>query len=666
VSDPAPAPALPDPGAAHEHGPRWFIVLFASTALFAMILLAHNLFLFRDHIYEESDSAANSLLVLKAKRLELLHGHYSRFLFFHPGPGLLYVEAAGEALFYDWLEVVPTPHNGQIIALLLMHALLIGIAVTTVTSATGSTRLGAAATLALLVYFAREGQLGSHWFANVFMVVFLSFLFAAASVASGRTGHLGWLALTGGLSVHCHVCFVAFIVPISLYALFRAWAAGGYRLRSLPAPERRSWALFAAVVGLFVLPIALHTVLHYPGEVGRYLTYTRPPAPVRTSGDVSNFLVRCATNESNLGWPVLVCVAAGALTAVLTFPAPYRKYARQLGVVAMLTSAVMLYYAAKSVDDYKYTYVGRFFGSVVAIGWVLLAMRLSALVRGPVCGTLAVVAGVGIGAWAGYTGWFHNGYHGSPDSFVVAKAIADDPRWADGAPAFTLDENGFVESAAVILQLERSGKRVWVVERGWDFVFTDRYRPDNRDVNARWHIDAVDRPESRSGVRRVLAECNGTSFREMETRVPFGEPIPLGTSGRGVGVLTLRGWYSGPHHDFLLPAARESALFVDLDRCPTPSVRLTLTARALGPVGASGQRVGVSVNDTPVGELVFGSNEHTEERTVTFPSEVLNRRSPVQIDFTFPDAIGYRIRFGPRPPVLYSVQIHGLVLAPVQ
>lgn len=658
MSDPLPSP---------NGGPRSWVVFAAATALFAAVLLYHNFYLLREPIHEESDSAANSLLVLKAKRLELLHGHYSRFQFYHPGPALLYVEAAGEWLLHDLLRVVPAPHNGHIFGILLMHAALVGIAITCVVGATGSTRLGAAVCFAFLVYFARESHLGSHWFANVFMLVYLPFQFSAAAVASGRTNCLGWMALTGSLAVHSHICFVAFVVPISVYAMLRAWAANQYRLRSLQAAERRYWWTFAAVIGLFALPIALHFVLHYPGEVGRYLSYTRPPASPRTLGDVTEFLVRCVTNESELGRPLLLGVAAGAALAVLTFPEPYRRFVRQLALVAALTSAVMVYYVARSVDDYQYTYVGKFFGSVLLIGWSLVAMRVAALARGSAARGVLIAAALGAGAWAASTGRFNNGYHGSPESVALAERIAADPRWSEGAPAVTIKENGWIEAAALILQLERRGKRVWLVERGFDTLFTDRFRPDGRPINARWHIDIVAPSEPRAGVRRVLAEFNDTSFREMETRVPLGAPVPLGMGGRVVGAKAVSGWFSAPHLDYLIGAARESVLLIDLDPCPAPKTRLTITGVAIGPNThkLGGQRVAVAINGEPVGEVSFTSLKDVERLSLEFPSAVLNRVSPVQVTFTFPDAAGYKARLAPRPRVLYSVHVRGLTLAPV-
>ena len=131
---------------------------------------------------------------------------------------------------------------------------------------------------------------------------------------------------------------------------------------------------------------------------------------------------------------------------------------RQLALVAALTSAVMVYYVARSVDDYKYTYVGRFFGSVVLIGWAVVAMRKPRS-RGPLARGLMLTTAAVVGAWMAYTGRFNNGYHGSPESaWSLAARIAADPRWDDAAPAITIHENGWIEAASLVLQLERRGR----------------------------------------------------------------------------------------------------------------------------------------------------------------------------------------------------------------
>jgi hypothetical protein len=654
-----PTPIAPPSGHASFRG--WLIFLAASAVLLG-VQLAHNGHLFRNPIHEESDYAANSLLVLKAKRLELLHGHYSRMGFYHPGPGLLYPSALSEWVLFDVLGVVPAPHNAHMIAHLFLNALLLAAALTIFARAAG-VRAGCAVAVAFLVYYAREGHLASHWYAYTFCVVYLSFQAAAASVAAGRAAHLGWLALTAGLAVHSHASFVLFVVPISLYALARLWARGGFRVRAPDPRVWRSWALFAAVVGLFVLPIALHFALDYPGEIGRYLEQRR--RAVRAAGgsaETARFMLRALTNNSSIGGPLAAGVGVAALAAVLTFPARGRRFAQQLVVVGAVSSGAMAYYSARGVDDYKYTYLGIFYSSVLLLGWSLIAMRLALMCRSAQWRVSTAVIGTGLAVWAATTGTFANSYVGAPNAPAVADEIAADPRWQDGPPILTIDGDGWTQAGAVLIQLERRGKRPFLIDPQALILFTDVFRPDDRPVSGLWQLDAAGPGALTVPARRVIAEFPCTTLRELETRCPLG-PVPLGQNGRLPGAKPLDGWALSPVGDeSLVPVRSRAVMLVDLDRCPAPSARLTVKARALGPLSAQGQRVGVSVNGTSVGELAFGSNEHTEERTVTFPSEVLNRRSPVRIDFTFPDAVWYKALLAPRPHTVYSVEITRLVI----
>lgn len=69
-----------------------------------------------------------STQVLAAKDFDLLVGNYSRVGFHHPGPALIYVQAFGEWLFYDVLNLVPIPWNGQAIGILLFNAAMMALA----------------------------------------------------------------------------------------------------------------------------------------------------------------------------------------------------------------------------------------------------------------------------------------------------------------------------------------------------------------------------------------------------------------------------------------------------------------------------------------------------------------------------------------------------------
>lgn len=662
MSEPQAAPPAPSRRAVS----RW-VVLAGLFAGFSTLLVVHNLHLFEVPIYEDGDFASDSLLVLKAKRFELLHGHHSRFGFYHPGPAILYVLAGAEWFFHDLLHAVPAPHNAHILAHLLLNAALASLAIFVIGQAAGA-RAGTAAALVFLVYFAREGHLNAHWFAYTFFMLYLPFQTAAASVASGRTRHLGWLALTGGLTVHSHVSLIAFVVPITLYALLRLWAKGGYRLRSLPVEDRRAWALFAGVVGLFVLPLALHFALHYPGEIGRYALYVRKKE--HTPGDphgAGTYLVRTLTHESELGWPLAAAVLLGAAAAALTSRDPERPFARQLGVVALASGAAMTYYALRGVDSYDATYTGIFFGSVFLLCWTLIGIRLAAaLDRGPVWRWCLAAAGLGVVAWAATTGKFTNLYPGAPEAPAIADAIAADPRWEAGPPVLTLDSASWVQATALVVHLERQGRRPWVVNPFWDVFTADDCRLNGRPVARLWQIDVAPANEPRDGVSRVWGEFGGATVREVNTRVPFGAPIPIGHFGRTPGAKPDAGWEMIADAELLVATRPQGELLVDLDRCPTREVRLTVTAQAMVICRTfAGQRVGVAVNGQPAGELRF-AHGLPEEHGLTLPAEVLNSRSPARITFSFPDAWkepGWRVA---RSRPYHSIWLKGLMLTPVQ
>lgn len=652
----------PDPASGRRT--RSWVVFLAFTAAFATLQLAHNTHLFAQPIYEDLDYAANSLLVLKAKRLELLHGHYSRMGFYHPGPALIYVLAAAEWALHDVARVVPTPHNAHMIAHPLLNAVLLGIALTIVSRAAGI-RGAVAAAVAFLVYFAREGHLTSHWFAQTFFLVYLPFQIAAASVAAGRTAHLGWLALTASIAVHSHASFVLFVVPISLYALARLWVRGGFRVRPAGPRARRAWALFAAVVALFVLPIVLHTVLNYPGEVRRYLDHRRTSVPASGGpADVARFLVRTLTTDSKFAGPLAAGVAVGALASALTFPARGRRFVQQAVVVCALSTGSMTYYAARGVDDFRNIYLGIFYGSVLLVGWALIAMRVAVLGRGAAPRAATAVLGAGVAAWAAATGLFTNPYAGVPDVPALADAVAADPRWDNGPPLMTIDRDGWEKAGALLIQLERRGRRPWLLDPAFHVTYTDAFRPDGRPLRGMWQLDVAGPDAPAVPTRRVLAEYPVGTVRELETRCPFGGPVPVNGRGRLPGAKPLEGWDTSDPSRVVATRGR-AVLLIDLDPCPAPEVRLTLRGSAFPAPNVARHRARITVNDQPVGEVVFPAGPDVE-RSLVFAGEVLNRRTPVRIAFEFPDVNDPSGAGDPRARLRYSVVISGLSLTAVE
>src|SRR5580692_4670195 len=217
----------PQPAAADDVRPRRVfgvpataIAWAAPFTLVLAVLLVRNAFLFTTPEYEDADMGANSILIEQARRFTLLVGHYSREHFNEPGPAFLYVQAWGESLFYDALHLVPTPWNGQLIALYALNALFAASVVAVGYGWTRSLR-GAAVALAVVLLFAalHPAIFSSDWMPYVYVPAYLAFVVAIASVAAGRTEHAWLAALTGWFLINGHACFLVFVPALSATAL---------------------------------------------------------------------------------------------------------------------------------------------------------------------------------------------------------------------------------------------------------------------------------------------------------------------------------------------------------------------------------------------------------------------------------------------------------------
>lgn len=641
--------------------PKSPLAVFAfAFVIFGAVQVAHNAHLFRVPVYEHSDYAANSLLVLQAKRGELLHGHYSRMGFYHPGPAALYWFAGFEWLLHDALGVVPAPHNAHMIGHLLLNAALLGVGAAVLWRNFGSVPALAAAT-ALFAHLSLSGALASHWFAHLFIMAYLPFQLAAASIAAGRVSHLGWLALTASFCVHVHASLVAFVVPISLYALVRlCWQA------PLTARAKRAWAVFFAVVAVFVLPIVLHTALRYPGEIKRYFDFqqqAKEKPPPGTPGEAARFVLRSLTDDSRYAGTLAAGGGIAAVVCALTFPARGRGFARQLLVVTLLTTGAMAYYTRRGIDGYSddCLYLGYFYSSVLIIWLALIAARLALALRA-VPG-VAVACG-GTCAALAFTGTFTIAYRGESELVRAADGIAADPRWEHGPPLFTAHGDGWKVAAGLLLELERRGKRPSLIDRAQALLFTSAFDPHEPPTRV-WQIDCAPGAPAGAPVLAEFASAEGGRVREIGTRVPLGTPFRLSAQGRAPGLKPFTGWNRFGADERLLPVAPQAVLLLDVEPTSAPRVRLELDAQTCAPGRTSaGQRVRVRVNGTEVGEVAF-PDPMGGSRAVEFPGALLRATGATVIEFEFPDAHKYRSARAPGPAELNSVVFTRIALTPV-
>jgi hypothetical protein len=451
---------------------------------FGGVLFARNHELFSHAIREDGDFAANSILVDDARHLTLLHGHYSRFKFHHPGPALLTVQAAGEIAFDDVLGVVPAPFNGQNLAVLLLNAALLAVALALIRDVSGSnlvTLLGGVTLFALLA--SHNQVLANPWPPTVFVTLFALLVLAAGSVAGGTARHLPALGLAMGFLVHGHVSFVFFVTLITVPALAALlWSREGSladRVRS----DLVHWRRFGIVLGLFALPIVANVVLHYPGEIGNYIDYLRSgETHHHTIGEALRF-VASFWGDSRAGH--VVGAIGFAIAAALAFAQPDPRLRRQLvGILAVcgLATFGMIFFAARGIDSLDERYLGWFYWGVPAATAVVLVVGAASVVRrGRNAGVLAVgatlsaAAALVVGLVSAQSPDLVTSYWGQPALVSVAATMAGARPNPQAPLVLRIDHDTWPDMVGLLVESDRHGVRACVDDHFWDFIVTAHF-----------------------------------------------------------------------------------------------------------------------------------------------------------------------------------------------
>jgi hypothetical protein len=164
---------------------------------------------------------------------------------------------------------------------MLLHAAVLAAVVAVVHNWCGRWPAAAAGLAVLLTWYAaHKYSLAGPWIPVFVIAPFLLLLVASASVAAGRARHLWLLAASGGLLVHAHVAFTLFVSVLAIAAV-TTWAVTERSgPRALLRRSPRSWMAAGVVVAAFLAPIALNTLLNWPGEIPKYLTYSETGTPV--------------------------------------------------------------------------------------------------------------------------------------------------------------------------------------------------------------------------------------------------------------------------------------------------------------------------------------------------------------------------------------------------
>jgi hypothetical protein len=508
-----------------EAGPArrpWWVWAVPFAVVLA-VLLVRNAFLFSTPEYEDADMGAYSIEIEQARRFALLVGNYSREHFSHPGPAYLYVQSWGESLLRAWLHVVPTAWNGQLIALYALNAAFAALVVAVGYGWTRSAR-GAAAALAVAALYgaAHPSVFSSDWMPYVYVPAYFVFVVAIASVAAGGVRDAWIAALAGWFLIHGHACFLFFVPVLSLAALAALlWP----RLRSArpfgfgrpwtprprnppgspsgPGPRSRwqTWLPAGVISAVFALPVAAELALHWPGNFGRYFSYS---SSARSGGhgaaQVADYVLWFWWPRAG-AWaaPVLLFAVAGLLTWRL--PAgPVRRFCVSLLVFDALSTAAFALYAAVGIDTLSQYYIGYFYWSapvIVVLVSVLAALEaLPSRTTGPELrtrivpswtapGIAAVVAVAACAAFAMAPQTRTSTDHADPASPAstgptvdpaMAAGVARMAALAAGRPiVLRFTHDAWPAMTGVLVQAERSGVRACVADPNWKFMVTSQF-----------------------------------------------------------------------------------------------------------------------------------------------------------------------------------------------
>jgi hypothetical protein len=494
-----------------------------SFCLVAGILVVRNAFLFRTPLYELADYADDSILIAQARRLTLLVGNYSREHFTHPGPAYLYVQAAGEWLFWSALHWVPTAWNGQLLAAFLLNGSAAACIPLLCARWSGPGRRGTAggvAGLAVVLGFAaaHPSAYSLNWMPYLYVPMYFTFVVAIASVAAGRVQDAPLAALAGWFLMEGHVCFLLFVPLLSCAALAarcgertRALLAGSggiapnreatdseaVRREAVGSAGRRRVVLAIAVISAaFALPIALNLALHWPGQFGKYLDYTGSSrAGLRGPLEVLRYTLW-------FWWPgprawavvALTCLAAG----VVTWRVRDRRLRRfLLALLAMdtLSTVGFLAYVVIGVDQAGQHYIGYFYWSAPALAALVIALAAVHLLgrRGPVAMSFSLVGAV-VAAVAFAAAPQAKVSTNRTDPLNLATGPNTDPlvpaavgvlRGQSGGKTIVLrtaQNSAWPEMPALLVEAERTGVAACVASIGWEFMVTSQFICSTREI----------------------------------------------------------------------------------------------------------------------------------------------------------------------------------------
>lgn len=338
------------------------------------------------------DHASNSMLVAEAKSLSLLHGNYSRVGFYHPGPYFFFIMATGELVFYDILGIAQSPEAAHRLAIGFQNLFLLTLAYRLIRADETPVLVAALASMLGLAVLADQAPvLSSLWPPNMYVLPAFLFTVSMWRFIDGDVRALPVLVFSGSILVHGHASQIG-LVPIMAFGACVCFLCA----RKLSGEANAPHSLFdwiktelirsAIVLTVFILPIFLHTLINWPGEIPKYFAM---------SGGSPNALMPSLAylGQYWAAWPWLFIIAVVGFVLARSLGGQsdtgevksFDRGAFSLAAVLAITTFAMMFYSVRGIDDLSLPYIGLWYlgsvGAIMALAWVLFLKRARAFKR---------------------------------------------------------------------------------------------------------------------------------------------------------------------------------------------------------------------------------------------------------------------------------------------
>lgn len=496
-------------------GSTWISVAIFLAATMTFVLVCHTYF--SSMWVPLADSASNAMLVLDAKHFRLLHGNYSRVGFYHPGPHLFYLMAAGEFLFHDLLGIAKSTEAGQLLAVVCLTIAILQIIERIYRDlAAGDLLISLCATAATAscVVVMLPDAFTSLWVPYTYIPAGLLFFVGAAALIAGMFKWLWAFVLGSAMLLSAHASFLGLVpmmglVLVCAIVVLQPQTRSLSGIRALMSDYRASVIASAVILAVLFLPILLNVMLHFPGEFGKYLEFAGRQPRKGWIAVASTLLPY---------WKFLALAALVFLASFLTARTGGLSDGRGNSIAAaaiaicIAATGAVVFYIQRGVDDISSynLYVVWWYQAAPAtcIGLAVVYLGTATTRRLPFLAMLIALIAAGF--------WFMRGPvpTGGADSANVDRSMAllEQKSRETGAPvriALDTKPSQFIDmwarAVALIAEQERRGGEIACIETyDWHISYHARNRCAPADPTRRYaHLVASYEDLSPIGGRRL-------------------------------------------------------------------------------------------------------------------------------------------------------------------